>query len=66
MGKPGIITMFVGAVLLTLLLLLNLNISFGTWLVLFLIAALIAAVGTIMSIVELAKKIKEEADQKRL
>ena len=66
MGKPGIITMFVGAVLLTLLLLLNLNISFSTWLVLFLIAALIAAVGTIMSIVELAKKIKEEADQKRL
>jgi uncharacterized protein (DUF983 family) len=65
-GKPGIITMFVGAVLLTLLLLLNLNISFSTWLVLFLIAALIAAVGTIMSIVELAKKIKEEADQKRL
>lgn len=65
MGKPGIITMFVGAVLLTLLLLLNLKISFVTWLILFLIAALVAAVGTIMSIFELAKKIKQESNQKR-
>ena len=60
MGKPGILTMFLGAVLIALVLLIDLNISFNTWLILFLISVAVAVIGTIMSIVELAKKIKEE------
>ncbi len=65
MGKPGILTMFLGAVLIAILLLIDINISFNTWLILFLISIVVAAIGTIMSIVELAKKIKEEQAQKR-
>jgi len=65
MGKPGILTMFLGAVLIALVLLIDLNISFNTWLILFLISVAVATVGTIMSIVELAKKIKEEQAEKR-
>lgn len=65
MGKPGILTMFLGAVLIALVLLIDLNISFNTWLILFLISVAVAVIGTIMSIVELAKKIKEEQAEKR-
>lgn len=65
MGKPGILTMFLGAVLIAIVLLIDLNISFTTWLILFLISILVAVIGTIMSIVELAKKIKAEQAEKR-
>ena len=65
MGKPGILTMFLGAVLIALVLLIDLNISFNTWFILFLISVAVAVIGTIMSIVELAKKIKEEQAEKR-
>ena len=65
MGKPGVLIMFLGAVLIALVLLIDLNISFNTWLILFLISVAVATIGTIMSIVELAKKIKEEQAEKR-
>ena len=65
MGKPGILTMFLGAVLIAIVLLIDLNISFTTWLILFLISIIVAVIGTIMSIVELAKKIKAEQAEKR-
>ena len=66
MGKPGILTMFLGAVLIALVLLIDLNISFNTWLFLFLISIAVAAIGTIMSMVELFKKIKAENAEKRI
>ena len=66
MGKPGILTMFLGAVLIALVLLIDLNISFNTWLILFLISIAVAAIGTIMSMVELFKKIKAENAEKRI
>ena len=66
MGKPGILTMFLGAVLIALVLLIDLNISFNTWLILFLISIAVAAIGTIMSMVELLKKIKAENVEKRI
>ena len=66
MGKPGILTMFLGAVLIALVLLIDLNISFNTWLLLFLISIAVAAIGTIMSMVELFKKIKAENAEKRI
>ena len=66
MGKPGILTMFLGAVLIALVLLIDLNISFNTWLILFLISIAVAAIGTIMSMVELFKKIKAENVEKRI
>jgi len=65
MGKPGILTMFLGAVLIAIMLLIDLNISFNTWLILFLLSIAVAVIGTIMSIVELAKKIKDEQAEKR-
>ena len=65
MGKPGVLTMFLGAVLIAIVLLIDLNISFTTWLILFLISIIVAVIGTIMSIVELAKKIKAEQAEKR-
>ena len=64
MGKPGILTMFLGAVLIALVLLIDLNISFNTWLILFLISIAVAVIGTIMSIAELVKKIKAEQAEK--
>ena len=66
MGKPGILTMFLGAVLIALVLLIDLNISFNTWLILFLISIAVAVIGTIMSMVELFKKIKAENAEKRI
>ena len=66
MGKPGILTMFLGAVLIALVLLIDLNISFNTWLLLFLISIAVASIGTIMSMVELFKKIKAENAEKRI
>ena len=66
MGKPGILTMFLGAVLIALVLLIDLNISFNTWLLLFLISIAVAAIGTIMSMVELFKRIKAENAEKRI
>ena len=66
MGKPGILTMFLGAVLIALVLLIDLNISFNTWLILFLISIAVAAIGTIMSMVELFKKIKAENVEKHI
>jgi len=66
MGKPGILMMFLGAVLIALVLLIDLNISFNTWLILFLISIAVAAIGTIMSMVELFKKIKAENAEKRI
>lgn len=60
MGKPGMITMFVGAVLVAIMLFGNFNISFGVWVTLFLISMLVAATGAVLSIIELAKKIKLE------
>ena len=66
MGKPGVLTMFLGAVLIAIVLLIDLDISFNTWLILFLISIAVAIIGTIMSIVELAKKIKAENAEKRV
>ena len=66
MGKPGILTMFLGAVLIALVLLIDLNISFNTWLILFLISIAVATIGTIMSMVELFKKIKAENVEKHI
>ena len=60
MGKPGILTMFLGSVLIAILLLVDIEMSFTVWVTCFLISMLIAAVGAIMSIIELSKKIKAE------
>lgn len=61
MNKPGVLLMFLGAVLIALLLFINFPISFGIWVTLFIVSMVIAGIGTVLSIVELGKKIK--ADQ---
>lgn len=53
--------MFIGAVLIALLLFINFPISFSVWVTLFIVSMVIAGSGTVLSIVELGKKIK--ADQ---
>lgn len=64
MGKPGILTMFLGAILIAIFLLIDLNLNFKVWVICFLISLLVAAIGAVMSIIELAKKIKEEKASK--
>lgn len=61
MNKPGVLLMFLGAVLIALLLFINFPISFGVWVTLFIVSMVIAGIGTVLSIIELGKKIK--ADQ---
>ncbi len=61
MNKPGVLLMFIGAVLIALLLFINFPISFSVWVTLFIVSMVIAGSGTVLSIVELGKKIK--ADQ---
>ena len=60
MGKPGILMMFLGAILIAIFLLIDFKLSFQVWVICFLISLLVAAIGAIMSILELAKKIKAE------
>lgn len=61
MNKPGVLLMFFGAVLIALLLFISFPISFGVWVTLFIVSMVIAGIGTVLSIIELGKKIK--ADQ---
>ena len=56
--KPGVLLMFLGAILIAVLLFVNLK--FTIWVTLFLASIAIAAVGAVLSIIELAKKIKQE------
>ena len=56
--KPGVLLMFLGAILIAVLLFVNLK--FTIWVTLFLASIAIAAVGAVLSILELAKKIKQE------
>ena len=60
LGKPGMITMFIGAVFIAILILVDIQLSFAAWATLFIISMIIAATGAVMSIMELFKKIKEE------
>ena len=54
------ITMFIGAVFIAILILVDIQLSFAAWATLFIISMIIAATGAVMSIMELFKKIKEE------
>ena len=58
MDKPGVLLMFLGAILIAILLFVNLK--FTLWVTLFLASIAIAAVGAVLSIIDLAKKIKQE------
>lgn len=58
MDKPGVLLMFLGAILIAILLFINLD--FALWVSLFLASIAISAVGVVISIIELAKKIKAE------
>jgi VIT1/CCC1 family predicted Fe2+/Mn2+ transporter len=56
--KPGVLLMFLGAILIAILLFVNLK--FTLWVTLFLASIAIAAVGAVLAIIDLAKKIKQE------
>ena len=58
MDKPGVLLMFLGAILIAILLFVNLK--FTLWVTLFLASIAIAAVGAVLAIIDLAKKIKQE------
>lgn len=65
MDRRGMLLMFIGAILLAVLLLMNLPISFTVWISLFIPTLLIAATGTIICIVSLGKSIKADYDAKK-
>jgi xanthine/uracil/vitamin C permease (AzgA family) len=56
--KPGVLLMFLGAILIAVLLFINLK--FALWATLFGISVLIAATGAVLQIIDLSKRIKEE------
>ena len=56
--KPGVLLMFLGAILMAILLFVNLK--FTLWVTLFLASIAVAAVGAVLAIIDLAKKIKQE------
>lgn len=58
MDKPGVLLMFLGAILIAVLLFINLK--FALWATLFGISVLIAATGAVLQIIDLSKRIKEE------
>ncbi len=64
MGLRSKVMMFVGAIMIAICLFVNLPVSFGVWLVLFLFSMFIAGAGAVLAIIELAKSIKEEAESK--
>lgn len=65
MDKRGMFLMFIGAILLAIFSFVNLPISVGLWVTLFVISLLIACIGTIMCIVTLAKSIKKDYEAKK-
>lgn len=56
--KPGVLLMFLGAILMAILLFVNLK--FTLWVTLFLASIAVAGVGAVLAIIDLAKKIKQE------
>ena len=56
--KPGVLLMFLGALLMAILLFVNLK--FTLWVTLFLASIAVAGVGAVLAIIDLAKKIKKE------
>lgn len=65
MDRRGMLLMFIGAIFIAVTLFINLPVSLLVWTVLFVVGLLIAATGTIMCIVTLAKSIKADYDAKK-
>lgn len=56
--------MFIGAIAMAIFLLVDMELSFGLWLLGFVWAMLVSAVGAVLGIIYLLRKIKEEKEQK--
>lgn len=65
MDRRGMILMFIGAILIAIMLFINLPVSLGVWTFLFICSLLIAATGTILCIISLAKNIKADYEAKK-
>lgn len=65
MNRRGMLLMFIGAVLIAIMMFVNIPVSVTVWTILFVISLLIAATGTVMCILTLAKSIKADYDTKK-
>lgn len=65
MDRRGMTLMFIGAIFIGVLMFIDLPLSFTAWAVLFVIGLVIAAVGTIICIIQLGKSIKADYEAKK-
>ena len=65
MNRRGMFLMFIGAIFIAITLFMNIPVSLTVWTILFVAGLLIAATGTIMCIITLAKSIKADYDAKK-
>ena len=63
-NNNGVVLMFVGAIAMAIFLLVDMNLSFGLWAAGFIWAMVTSAVGAVLGIIYLLRKIKEEKEEK--